>query len=146
MQWSVESSGYVDTGVDAYGRPATFTARATTLPAGSAATASISGTPDAPVLNLGIPKGQDSAVLSVNGQTGAVQLNDEHIPSTVNGKANVEQVLSYHSQQIGDLEMQVGPYMFQIDSSGHLILFYPDGATPPPFRLASNGHLYYDYN
>lgn len=106
MQWDTASSGYVDTGVTAAGRPATFTAVATTLPAGSAATASITGTPDAPILNLGIPKGQDgqdSAVLSVNGQTGAVQLNDENIPSNIDGKANVEAVLSYHSQQIDDL-------------------------------------------
>lgn len=106
MQWDTASSGYIDTGVTAAGRPATFTAVATTLPAGSAATASITGTPDAPILNLGIPKGQDgrdSAVLSVNGQTGQVQLNDENIPSTVDGKANVEAVLSYHSQQIANL-------------------------------------------
>lgn len=106
MQWDTASSGYIDTGVTAAGRPATFTAVATTLPAGSAATASITGTPDAPILNLGIPKGQDgqdSAVLSVNGQTGAVQLNDENIPSNIDGKANVEAVLSYHSQQIGTL-------------------------------------------
>lgn len=96
--------------------------------------------------NLKGQKGDTGDVASVNGQTGVVQLNDEHIPSTVDGKGNVEAVLSYHSQQIESLEMQVGPYMFQIDSSGHLILYYPDGATPPPFRLASNGHLYYDYN
>lgn len=107
MQWDVATSAYIDTGVTAAGRPATFTANATTLSAGSAATASITGTPENPVLNLGIPRGQDSAVLSVNGQTGQVQLNDEHIPSTVDGKANVEAVLSYHSQQIGDLGLTV---------------------------------------
>lgn len=160
MQWDTASSGYIDTGVSAAGRPASFSATATSLPAGSAPTASITGTPDAPVLNLGIPKGDTGAtgqtgptgpaagfgtptasvdanvgtpsvsvsasgpdtakvfnfafhnlkgqkgdtggVSSVNGQTGAVQLNDEHIPSTVDGKANVEAVLSYHSQQIGN--------------------------------------------
>lgn len=59
---------------------------------------------------------------------------------------SLAETVSNQSQQIESLEMQVGPYMFQIDSSGHLILYYPDGATPPPFRLASNGHLYYDYN
>lgn len=147
VQWDTATSGYIDTGVTAAGRPATFTATATTLPAGSAATASISGTPDAPVLNLGVPKGQDSAVLSVNGQTGQVQLNDEHIPSSaVPGQTTVEGALSSLSDKIDTLEMQVGPYMFQINSSGHLILYYPDGTTPPPFRLGSNGHLYYDYD
>ena len=100
MQWDVSTSAYVDTEVDAYGRPATFSATATTLPAGSAATASITGTPSAPVLNLGIPRGQDSAVLSVNGETGDVQLNDENIPSTaVSGQTNVEGALSSLSGQ-----------------------------------------------
>ena len=84
----------------------------------------------------------------VNGKSliNDITLNDEDIPSSVDGQTTVEEVLNYQSQQIESLEMQVGPYMFQIDSSGHLILYYPDGATPPPFRLASNGHLYYDYN
>lgn len=66
MQWDTASSGYIDTGVSAAGRPATFSATATSLPAGSAPTASISGTPDAPVLNVGIPKGDTGAT----GQTG----------------------------------------------------------------------------
>lgn len=104
MQWDVSTNAYVDTEVVARGLPATFTARATTLPAGSDATASITGTAENPVLNVGVPKGQDSAVLSVNGQTGAVQVNDENVPSNIDGKANVEQVLSYHSQQIATLE------------------------------------------
>ena len=51
----------------------------TTLPAGSQATATITGTPEDPVLNLGIPRGvdgddADGAVQSVNGKTGAVTL------------------------------------------------------------------------
>ena len=93
---------------------------------------------------------------TVNGKSllNDITLNDEDIPSqVVSGETTIEGVLtdldsrvSDQSQQIESLEMQVGPYMFQIDSSGHLILYYPDGATPPPFRLASNGHLYYDYN
>jgi hypothetical protein len=48
-----------------------------TLDAGSNATATITGTPEDPVLSLGIPKGYDGvgAVLSVNGKTGEVVLN-----------------------------------------------------------------------
>lgn len=162
MQWDTATSGYIDTGVSAAGRPATFSATATSLPAGSAPTASISGTPDAPVLNLGIPKGDTGAtgqrgptgsaagfgtptasvdanvgtpsvsvsasgpntakvfnfafrnlkgqkgdtggVSSVNGKTGAVQLNDEDIPSSaVAGATTVEEALSQQSQQIGNL-------------------------------------------
>ena len=53
--------------------------------------------------NLKGQKGDTGGVSSVNGKTGPVQLNDEDIPSTIDGKANVEAVLSYHSQQIGDL-------------------------------------------
>lgn len=51
----------------------------TTLDPGSKATATITGTPEDPVLNLGIPRGvdgdgADGAVQSVNGKTGAVIL------------------------------------------------------------------------
>lgn len=129
MQWDTASSGYIDTGVTAAGRPATFTAVATTLPAGSAATASITGTPDAPILNLGIPKGQDgqdSAVLSVNGQTGAVQLNDEHIPSNaVSGQTNVEGALgaivtelSNQSQQIANVQNSLAYIVGNTNTTG----------------------------
>ena len=117
MQWDTASSGYIDTGVSAAGRPATFTATATTLPAGSAATASITGTPEAPVLNLGIPRGQDSAVLSVNGQTGAVQLNDEHIPSTaVSGETTVEGALGNLADQISDQSQQIDDLQDESDT------------------------------
>lgn len=49
------------------------------LDPGSAATASITGTPAAPILNLGIPRGADApaseaGVTSVNGQSGSVAL------------------------------------------------------------------------
>lgn len=50
-----------------------------TLDPGSAATASITGTPAAPILNMGIPRGADApaseaGVTSVNGQSGGVAL------------------------------------------------------------------------
>ena len=67
MQWDTATQDYADTGVTAAGSPATFTAVATTLAAGSAATASITGTPTSPVLNLGIPQGATGAT----GDTGA---------------------------------------------------------------------------
>lgn len=56
----------------------------TTLAAGSKATATITGTPEYPVLNLGIPKGvdgdgADGAVQSVNGKTGSVTLTAEDV-------------------------------------------------------------------
>lgn len=52
-----------------------------TLPAGSNATATITGTAEDPVLSLGIPKGYDGvgAVLSVNGETGEVELTAEDV-------------------------------------------------------------------
>lgn len=64
-----------------------------TLPAGSLATATLTGTAENPVLNLGLPKGvdgdgADGTVQSVNGQTGAVQLTaaDVGAVASVNGK------------------------------------------------------------
>ena len=64
-----------------------------TLPAGSLATATLTGTAEEPVLNLGIPKGvdgdgADGMVQSVNGQTGAVHLTASDIGAvqSVNGQ------------------------------------------------------------
>ena len=61
MEWDVETKTYVDTEVVARGLPATFTATASGLPAGSTPTATISGTAVNPILNLGIPKGDTGA-------------------------------------------------------------------------------------
>lgn len=57
MEWDLNALAYVDTGIIARGSPATFTATAETLAEGSEATATISGTPENPILELGIPKG-----------------------------------------------------------------------------------------
>lgn len=64
MQWSSADHAYEDTGVVARGVPATFTATAQGLPAGSTPTATITGTAENPVINFGIPKGD-------TGETGA---------------------------------------------------------------------------
>lgn len=56
--WSTSAGGFVDSGVSAAGiTPDIQIGSVTTLPAGSAATASMSGTAAEPLLNLGIPKG-----------------------------------------------------------------------------------------
>lgn len=76
-------------------------------------------------------------------------LDDADIPSSaVSGQTTVEGALGSLSQQIANLALEIGPYMFEINSSGHLILYYPDdysGSGGPPFRLGADGHLYYDY-
>lgn len=56
--WSTSAGGFVDSGVSAAGiTPDIQIGTVTTLPAGSEATASMSGTAAEPLLNLGIPKG-----------------------------------------------------------------------------------------
>ena len=37
-----------------------------------------------------------------------------------------------------------GQYAFNVDSNGHLILFY-EGNTIPDFSIGANGHLYYNF-
>ena len=109
MEWDPDAGEYVDTETVARGLPATFTAQASTLPPGSAATASITGTATDPVLNLGIPSGADGAVLSVNGQTGAVVLDADDIDSGVTGTGtSVEDDISALSGQIGDVATALG--------------------------------------
>lgn len=108
MEWDVSEGDYVDTLVPAAGSPATFTATATTLPAGSAATASITGTPQNPVLNLGIPRGadgQDSDVLSVNGQTGAVVINGSNASVSSTDDTTIAAKFGQQSDQIGDVAL-----------------------------------------
>lgn len=150
MEWDAEAGAYADTGVTALGRPATFMAQATTLAAGSAATAAISGTPEAPVLDLGIPRGADGAVMSVNGKTGAVVLTGEDAAVSSSDSDTIAQRLSDQSRQIDNLAAKVGPYMLSLematDGTMHLYLYYPDGSTPPPLSYdQSDGHLYWAY-
>lgn len=69
--WSTSAGGFVDSGVSAAGiTPDIQIGSVTTLPAGSAATASMSGTAAEPLLNLGIPKGDPGS----GGGTGALYM------------------------------------------------------------------------
>lgn len=81
MEWDNDAGEYVDTEVAAYGRPGTFTATATGLPAGSSPTASISGTADSPVLNLGIPKGDTGAAAGFGAVTATADATSSSTPS-----------------------------------------------------------------
>ncbi len=73
-----------------------------TLPAGSNATASITGTAEDPLLNLGIPKGADAPagscdVTSVNGKTGSVVLpvpGRAHCQSAADGTNKIATITS----------------------------------------------------
>ena len=110
MEWDVNEGDYVDTLVPAAGSPATFTATATTLPAGSAATASITGTPQNPVLNLGIPRGadgQDSDVQSVNGLTGAVVINGSNASVSSTDDTTIAAKFGQQSDQIEELDRDI---------------------------------------
>lgn len=72
--WSTSAGGFVDSGVSAAGiTPDIKIGSVTTLPAGSAATASMGGTAAEPRLNLGIPKG-DKGDPGSGGGTGALYM------------------------------------------------------------------------
>ncbi|MBO6296046.1 MAG: hypothetical protein J6M54_00815, partial [Prevotella sp.] len=87
-------------------------------------------------------KGDTGDVASVNGQTGVVQLNDEHIPSTVDGKGNVEAVLSYHSQQIANL----GATFWQVVVEDNMFVMYWYGVeAESPISVALEGANYVAY-
>lgn len=60
----------------------------TTLEAGSKATASITGTPENPILNLGIPKGQDGSGGSGGGGTGNDGVGISSIEQTTTSTAD----------------------------------------------------------
>ena len=43
------------------------------------------------------------------------------------------------------IQVMASEYGFSVNSSGHLILTYEDGSTPPDFYINEYGHLCYDY-
>ena len=111
MVWDSTTEQYVDSGVVARGMPASFSASATTLSPGSAATASITGTAENPVLNLGIPRGADSPVQTVCGVsadgTGNVPVQDSNIPcSEISGQTTVEGAIASLNSQIGNVVLK----------------------------------------
>lgn len=88
-----------------------------TLPAGSDATATITGTAEEPVLSLGIPKGYDGvgAVLSVNNKTGEVVLTADDVGALASGGT------AYKAARIesGTLTVQhIGQWSGSIDAGG----------------------------
>lgn len=70
MEWNASDAAYIDTGITAKGDTGTTPdfsiGTVTTLAAGSSATATITGTAEEPVLNLGIPQG----IQGIQGETG----------------------------------------------------------------------------
>ena len=95
------------------------------------------------MLNLGIPRGADGAVMSVNGKTGAVVLDAGDIQQsaiTEPGVDTVDDALSYQSDKIANL----GPFNLSIDmATGHLIGTYSSAEQAAKWSVNSNGHLIY---
>lgn len=75
MIWDDVNLRFVDSGIVAVGHPASMTANATTLPAGSSATASVTGTPENPVLNIGVPRGNTGDAAGFATPTATVDAN-----------------------------------------------------------------------
>ena len=95
-----------------------------TLDPGQSATAEITGTPEAPVLNFGIPKGQAGA-----SDAGAVTYN----PETAYNDGTVDKAVSDLSRQISDLEDTVSTTQI-INSASGAIASFNDGADNMPIR------------
>ena len=74
----------------------------TTLPEGSSATATITGTAAAPVLNLGIPKGDTGAAENVYGSTIPMSSSDStKVADAINGKVSTQQSASDAGKVLG---------------------------------------------
>ena len=145
MQWDVNEGDYVDTLVPAAGSPATFTATATTLPAGSAATATITGTPQNPVLNLGIPRGadgQDSDVLSVNGQTGAVVINGSNASVSSTDDTTIAAKFGQQSDQIANLGATVWEIVVE---DNQFVMYWHGASAESPITISLEGTDYVAY-
>ena len=95
-----------------------------TLDPGQSATAEITGTPEDPVLNLGIPKGQAGA-----SDAGAVTYN----PETAYNDGTVGKAVSDLSRQLSDLEDTVSTTQI-INTASGAIASFADGADGQPIR------------
>lgn len=86
--WSTSAGGFVDSGVSAAGiTPDIQIGSVTTLPAGSEATASMSGTTAAPLLNLGIPKGDKGDAGGASAADLSLGLTSATVGQTIKVKA-----------------------------------------------------------
>lgn len=97
-------------------KAASITAKATTLPAGRQATASL----QEGVLTLGIPKGD-------KGDTG---------PQGPKGEDGC----------VANIPLESGMFAMHVDESGHLILTHNSNEPAPPLSINEEGHMVYTIN
>lgn len=101
-----------------------MTVSSATLSSDSPATVVKSASGDSFNLFFGIPKGPQG----IQGPQGPQGIQGPPGPQGINGVAVAAE----------------GQYAFNVDSNGHLILFY-EGNTIPDFSIGANGHLYYNF-
>ena len=101
-----------------------MTVSAETLSADSPAKVTKSASGASFHLFFGIPRGPQG----IQGPQGPQGIQGPSGPQGINGVAVAAE----------------GQYAFNVDSNGHLILFY-DGNTTPDFSIGANGHLYYNF-
>lgn len=101
-----------------------MTVSAVTLPPGSDATATKTAVGGSFNISIGVPSGPQG----IQGPQGPQGIQGPPGPQGINGVAVAAE----------------GQYAFNVDSNGHLILFY-EGNTTPDFSIGANGHLYYNF-
>lgn len=101
-----------------------MTVSADTLSADSPAKVTKSASGASFHLFFGIPRGPQG----IQGPQGPQGIQGPSGPQGINGVAVAAE----------------GQYAFNVDSNGHLILFY-EGNTTPDFSIGANGHLYYNF-
>lgn len=97
---------------------------AETLPPGSQAAVSKTAVGGSFNLLFGIPRGQQGET----GPQGPQGIQGPQGPQGINGVAVAA----------------TGQYAFNVDSNGHLILYY-EGDTAPDFSIGDDGHLYFNF-
>ena len=101
-----------------------MTVSSETLPPDSQATVVKSAVGKSFNLFFGIPRGPQG----IQGPQGPQGIQGPQGPQGINGVAVAAE----------------GQYAFNVDGSGHLILYY-EGNTSPDFSVGANGHLYYNF-